>query len=120
MLMAALTLGLGYWYWQAGDARWQTVVFTTLALSQMAHVLAIKASTESLVRTGLLSNPLLTGAVVLTIALQLALIYVPAARAVFSTLPLSAADLGLCTGAGAVIVLAVECEKWVIRRRGVV
>jgi Ca2+-transporting ATPase len=86
----------------------------------MAHVLAIKSGTESLVRTGLLSNPLLAGAVVLTIALQLALIYMPAARAVFSTLPLSVADLGLCAGAGAVIVLAVECEKWVIRRRGVV
>ena len=117
MLMAALTIAIGYWYWQAGSARWQTVVFTTLALSQMAHVLAIRSGTDSLVRAGLLSNPLLAAAVALTIALQLALIYVPALQDIFSTLPLSLFDLALCGGVAVVIFLAVEGEKWSIRRR---
>ena len=38
ILMATLTLGVGYGYWQANDDRWRTMVFTTLAFSQMAHV----------------------------------------------------------------------------------
>lgn len=117
MLMAALTVGIGYWYWQAGDARWQTVVFTTLALSQMAHVLAIRSSTESLVRRGLLSNPLLAGAVALTVALQMALIYAPALQQVFSTVPLSTIDLLRCAGVAGAVFLAVEAEKWVLRWR---
>ena len=38
IVMAALTLGVGYWYWRAADEQWRTMVFTTLAFSQMAHV----------------------------------------------------------------------------------
>ena len=117
MLMAALTVGIGYWYWRAGDARWQTVVFTTLALSQMAHVLAIRSSTESLVQRGLRSNPWLAGAVALTVALQMALIYVPALQQVFSTMPLSTIDLLRCAGVASTIFLAVETEKWLLRWR---
>ena len=116
-LMAAMTLGLGYWYWASGDAAWQTVVFTTLAFSQMAHVLAIRSSTASLFEIGLLSNPYLAGAVVLTIGLQLMLVYVGPLQSVFSTVPLAAVDLAACVAVAAVIFIAVEGEKWLIRRR---
>jgi P-type Ca2+ transporter type 2C len=116
MLMAALTGGLGYWYWQAGDARWQTLVFTTLAFTQMAHVLAIRSSADSLVCRGLLSNPLSAGAVALTVVLQLALVYVPALQQVFSTVSLSTVDLLRCAGVAGAIFITVEAEKWWLRR----
>jgi Ca2+-transporting ATPase len=112
-----LTLALGFWYWRAGSERWQTVVFTTLALSQMAHVVAIRSETDSLLRIGLLSNPLLAAAVASTILLQLALIYVPALRGVFSTVPLSIADVAVCVGVSATVLVAVEIEKWFARTR---
>jgi Ca2+-transporting ATPase len=111
-LMAALTLGLGYWYWLAGDEAWQTVVFTTLAFSQMAHVLAIRSGTASLFQIGPLSNPYLAAAVVVTVALQLLLIYVAPLQSVFSTVALSAADVAACGSAALAIFAAVEAEKW--------
>ena len=43
LLMGFLSLGAGYWYWRAGDSNWQTLLFTTLTLSQMAHVMAIRS-----------------------------------------------------------------------------
>jgi Ca2+-transporting ATPase len=55
--------------------------------------------------------------VAIAIALQLAIIYVPALNRLFKTQPLSATELAL-TVAGAVSVFAVvEAEKWVGRRR---
>jgi Ca2+-transporting ATPase len=117
MLMAALVLGLGYRYWASGNEAWQTVVFTALAFSQMAHVLAIRSSTDSLFRIGVLSNPLLAVAVGVTVLLQLALLYVPWLRGVFSTLPLTPGDLAMCGAVAAVVFVAVEIEKWLLRRR---
>jgi len=54
----------------------------------------------------------------LTFALQLATIYIPWLQPVFSTVALSAVELGICLAAAGVLLLAVEAEKaW--RRRGV-
>ena len=60
LLMGGVALGTGYVYWRNGSEDWQTMIFTTLTLSQMGHVLAIRSSTESLFSQGLGSNkPLL-------------------------------------------------------------
>jgi Ca2+-transporting ATPase len=116
ILMGALTLGLGYWYWQAGDARWQTMVFTTLAFAQMAHVMAIRSETQSTFQIGLLSNGWLAAAVATTLVLQLGVVYVPALNGIFDTVPLSAAGLALCALVASVVFMAVEFEKWTRRR----
>jgi Ca2+-transporting ATPase len=56
------------------------------------------------------------GAVLLTVGLQLAIIYVPWLQGVFKTQALSAGELGVCFAAAALVGLAVEVEKaW--RRR---
>ena len=59
---------------------WQTMVFTTLTLSQLSHVMAIRSGNESLFRVGPLSNKPLLGAVALTFALQLWLSTPPSSR----------------------------------------
>ena len=117
MVMAALTLGVGYWYWHAADEHWRTMVFTTLAFSQMAHVLAIRSSTDSLFSIGVLSNRWLAGAVAGTVVLQLVVIYVPVFNRVFDTLPLSIGDLAVAVLLASVVTAAVEIEKWLKRRR---
>ncbi len=116
--MAGLTLGVGYWYWQAGDERWRTMVFTTLAFSQMAHVMGIRSSTDSLFTVGLLSNRWLAAAVAGTVLLQLTVVYVPLFNRLFDTLPLSGADLMLATLLASVVFAVVELEKVVRRRPG--
>ncbi|HET8746170.1 MAG TPA: cation-translocating P-type ATPase C-terminal domain-containing protein, partial [Ramlibacter sp.] len=117
LLLAGLCLAVQAWALAAGDAHWQTMVFTVLTLGQMAHVLAIRSETTPLWRLGLRSNVPLLLSVLLTFALQLATIYVPWLNPVFHTQPLSAGELGACVGVAALVWVAVEVEKaW--RRRG--
>ncbi|MEO8546621.1 MAG: cation-translocating P-type ATPase, partial [Burkholderiaceae bacterium] len=111
LLIGGLCLGVQAWALSTGHAHWQTMVFTVLTLSQMAHVLAIRSESESLWRLGLLSNRPLLAAVALTFALQMATIYVPALNPIFKTQPLSAAELALCLGLSAVVWVVVEVEK---------
>jgi Ca2+-transporting ATPase len=80
-LMALVSLATGLWYSQNAPEIWQTMVFTTLTLSQMSHVMAIRSGDESLFRAGPLSNKPLLGAVALTFVLQLLAIYAPFSRA---------------------------------------
>jgi Ca2+-transporting ATPase len=120
LLMGLVVLGVGYGYWRAGLAQWQTMVFLTITLAQMAHVLAIRSERDSLFRIGLWSNKPLLGAVALTFVLQLALVYVPLLQRFFTTVALSAADLALGLAASSLIFWAVELEKWILRRRATI
>ena len=69
------------------------------------------------VRQGLRSNTTAASlAVLFTLALQLATIYVPALNPVFKTAPLDAVELVVCLLMSSVVFFAVEVEKWLIRR----
>jgi Ca2+-transporting ATPase len=116
ILMGLVSLGMGFWAWQAGLAHWQTMLFTTLTLSQMGHALAVR-SRESLFRVGLLSNKALLGAILLTFVLQMAVIYVPFLQGLFKTESLSGGELALSLLLSTVVFWGVELEKWLIRRR---
>ena len=115
-LITALCLITQAWAMRVGDAHWQTMVFTVLTLSQMTHVLAIRSETESLFTRGLTTNLPLLGAVLLTFVLQMATIYVPALNPIFHTEPLTAVELGICLLLAALIFVAVEIEKALVRR----
>jgi Ca2+-transporting ATPase len=120
LLMGLVVLGVGYGYWQAGAAQWQTMVFLTLTLAQMAHVLAIRSARDSLFRIGLWSNRPLLGAVALTFVLQLAVVYVPFLQGFFATVALSARDLGIGLAVSSIVFWGVELEKWLMRRRAAI
>jgi Ca2+-transporting ATPase len=117
LLMAGVSLGLGYFYWRAGRPEWRTILFTSLALTQMAHVMGIRSERDSLWTQGLLSNKALLLSVLITIALQAAVLTVPSLRTLFTTTPLSAVQVTLAVGAAVVIFLVVELEKTVRRAR---
>ena len=91
---------------------WQTMVFTVLCLSQMGHVLAIRSERESFFTLGAFSNMPLVGAVLLTFALQLALIYVPFLQPIFKTEALSFGELMFALALSSVIFAVVEAEKF--------
>ena len=115
LLIAGLCLSVHTWAQASGKAHGQTMVFTVLALAQLAHVLAIRSERESFFRLGPGSNAALTGAVLLSVALQLAVIYLPALNDIFHTQPLSAGELALCFGLALVVFVAVEAEKAMAR-----
>src|SRR5262249_45501647 len=116
-LVGLLSLAMGYWYWSRGRAEWQTVVFTTLTLSELAVVLAIRSSKDSLFRIGLLSNRQLVVVVALTFVLQIALIYTPLFQDIFRTTPLSSLDLALTVVLSSTVFWAIELQKYFHRRR---
>ena len=111
LLLGGLCLGLQAWAIASGHSHWQTMVFTVLTLGQMAHVMAIRSETDPFWRLGLTSNRPLLGAVLLTLGLQMATIYVPVLNPIFKTQPLSAFELALCLAAAAVVGVVVELEK---------
>lgn len=111
LLLSGLCLGIQAWAISTGHPHWQTMVFTVLTLGQMAHLMGIRSETEPLWRLGLGSNRPLLGAVLLTFALQMAIIYVPFLNPIFKTAPLTIAELVLCLGAAAVVLVVVELEK---------
>lgn len=117
LLMGFLSLGIGYAYWQMDSPHWQTMVFTTLTLSQMAHVMAIRSERQSLFRIGLMSNRFLLVAVSVVVGFQFVLIYAHFAHTVFRTTALGVWDLAVSLVAASSIFLAVEVEKWFARRR---
>jgi Ca2+-transporting ATPase len=115
LLMGLVSLAVGYGTWRAGWQAWQTILFTTLTLSQMGHALAVR-SRESLFRVGLLSNRALLGAVALTFGLQMAVVYVPFVQGLFKTDALSLGELLLSLVLSTVVFWGVELEKWWMRR----
>jgi Ca2+-transporting ATPase len=112
-----VVLAAGHHYLQTDRETWQTMIFTILVLSQMGLALANRSELDSLFSSGLLTNTPLLAAVLLTIGLQLLVIYVPFCQDVFKTADLSAGDLAICLVTGSLPFWAVELEKWLIRHR---
>ena len=113
MFMAAITLGTQTWAIHNQLEHWQTMVFTVLSLSQLAHVFAIRSAREFLFNHGLFSNPKLLFTVAITFVLQLAVIYLPSLNHIFRTQPLSLKELGICIAMALAVFHAVELEKLV-------
>ncbi|UCD97424.1 MAG: cation-translocating P-type ATPase [Chloroflexota bacterium] len=114
--MGLISLGIGYYYWSIGNPNWQTIVFTTLTLSQMGNALALRSQRESLFSIGLLSNKSMLNAVLLTFVLQIAVIYVPFLQSIFKTNPLSWQELLISLFLSTLVFWGVEFEKWIKRR----
>jgi Ca2+-transporting ATPase len=115
LLMAGVTLSAQAWAIGRDMPHWQTMVFSILAFAQLGHVMAIRSDRRFLYRQGLFSNLPLLGAVLLTVGLQLMVIYAPFGNRLFKTQPLTANELMICFGAAALVFHAVEGEKYVKR-----
>jgi len=116
LFVGALSIGTQAWAWGRGAEYWQTMVFTVLTVSQLFHSMAVRSERESLFSIGLTSNPAMLGAVLLTLALQLMVIYVPLFHPVFHTQPLPLPELLACLALSSLVLVAVEIEKWLVRR----
>jgi Ca2+-transporting ATPase len=116
LLMGLVCLGLGFWAWQVDLANWQTMLFTTLTLSQMGNALAIRSERNSLFTIGLRSNKALLGAVLLTFVLQMAVVYLPFAQDLFKVSPLSLGELALSLIVSTLVFWGVELQKLLLRR----
>lgn len=115
LLMGAVSILTQALFIDSIQTHWQTMVFTVLCLSQTGHVLAIRSEHVSFFKQRI-NKPLL-GAVLLTLALQMATIYVPVLNPIFKTEPLTAGELAIAILLSTVVFLAVEVEKAIKRSR---
>ncbi len=125
--IVGLTLGitgllLGYWAFSNdlraanGAPAWNTMVFIFLTIAQMGHALGLRSHRESTFTLPFFGNPLLLGAVVLTVTVQLLAIYLPFFNNIFRTNPLTLEQLAICLGLSTIVFVVVELEKLLIRR----
>ncbi len=121
-LLGISGIALGYWAWSAdlratNDApAWNTMVFMFLTIAQMGHALALRSHRESIFTVGLAGNPLLIGAIIVTVVLQLIAVYAPFFNNIFGTNPLTVEQLVICFILSTIVFWGVELEKLLIRR----
>jgi P-type Ca2+ transporter type 2C len=95
----------------------QTMAFSTLVFFQMFNVFNARSDERSAF-IGLFSNRWLWGSTGLSVALQLAVVYVPFLQHAFGTVALGAADWMLCVGAASTVLWLRELNKVFTRSRG--
>jgi len=94
--MVAGTLLIFRWQLpQSGEMQARTMAFTTLVVLRWFGALNARSDRQSLFSLGILGNPYLVGAIVISALLQIAVIYVPFLQIAFHTVPLSLANWGL-------------------------
>ncbi|HEU0120579.1 MAG TPA: cation-translocating P-type ATPase [Bryobacteraceae bacterium] len=92
----------------------RTMAFTTLVLFQILNAFNCRSDERS-VFSGLGENRWLLAAAGLSVAAQIAVVYVPLLQTAFQTVPLSAADwLRAATVASSVVAVS-EAMKWALR-----
>ncbi len=92
IIMTIGTLGIFWWGLASGLEKARTLAFTTLVVYEMFNVINCRSLKFSVFRIGLFSNRKLIYAIMASIALQLAVIYVPAIQAGFKTVALGLFD----------------------------
>jgi Ca2+-transporting ATPase len=66
---------------------------------------------------GLFRNPWMAGGLLLSILLQLAVIYWPAINGLFHTVPIAGGDFFIITCVGSLVLWAEELRKLIVKRR---
>ncbi len=73
----------------------RTMALATLVMSQLFHVFDARAEEQSFLEVGLFTNPWAVGAVLSSIAMLLAIVYIPSLGELFKTDPIGWADWAL-------------------------
>ncbi len=114
-VIGLVSLAVGMWYFHSGSPKWQTMIFTILAVSQVFQALASRSLTDSFFKTGLSGNRILLGMIMSVVILQLASIYIPSVSYFFHTEVLSISDLAVCAAAGIAVFCCIEIQKYILK-----
>ncbi|NUP84680.1 MAG: HAD-IC family P-type ATPase [Burkholderiaceae bacterium] len=116
-MIATVTFGWFAWRLAGGvpEPLVRTETFTVLAMCQWFNVLNCQSATASALGPRLLRNRWLAGGLALSVALQLAVLYVPAMNALFHTVPLPASSLLPLLTLASTVLWMEELRKLVVR-----
>ena len=90
----------------------QTVAFSALMMFQMFNVVNQRSEDKSVFSIGFFKNRWLLGAIVLSIGLQFAVVYIPFLNNLFSTVPLNLFDWVWIVGISASVLVFGEIVKF--------
>jgi len=93
----------------------RTAGFTVLVFAQLFNCFNARSETVSAFHH-LFTNAWLWGAVALSLALQIAVVNVPALNYAFGTVPLTVDQWVFCAALGSLVLWLGEIRKWVLRR----
>ena len=116
IIIGAASIVTGHIYYSNNSPVWQTMIFMIVTISQMFYAYSVRSSSVSVFKTGLWSNKYLLGAVLLTVALQLIVVYIPALSSIFGICALSFKDLLIAFGVSSIVLWYDETRKFFIRR----
>jgi Ca2+-transporting ATPase len=116
LLIGALSLGTQAVALHHENPHWQTMVFTVLTFTQLCHVMVIRTGKQSLFTSSTWANPAMMGSLILTVLLQIAIIYTPLTQTLFKLQPLTGMELLTCILISSLVIPVVEVEKLLIRR----
>jgi Ca2+-transporting ATPase len=118
-VLAAVTLGWFVWSLGRGApiAETRTEIFALLAVCEWFNVLNCRAELRSAFRLSLLRNRWLLGGLLVGVALQTAVVFLPPLQGIFHTVPLEPVRVLLIGAAGSLVLWAEEARKLLIRRR---
>jgi len=94
-----------------GVAHAQTMLFTTIVLTQLLHAFNFRSETRSVFRLESLRNRWLVGAFAGSLLLQVAVIYTPALQAIFKTQPLGVHDWIAVALSALVPIVIIDAAK---------
>jgi len=110
---------VGLWY-GVGLLAARTMAFTTLVFSQLFHVFDCKSERRGIFEVGIFSNPLLVVAVMISVTMQLSVIYFPFLQSIFKTAALEPWQwliILLVAGGPSVIIGLVRLFRSTYRRK---
>lgn len=96
---------------------WQTVAFATLTLSELFRAFTARSERISLYKLGVFTNKTMNMAVVFSILVVVAVIYVPFLQVIFGTVPLAAIDWVWILPFALLASIAAELTKIYLRAR---
>jgi len=109
--LAAFKIGL-----EAGVDHGRTMAFATLSISELLRAYTSRSERYSLWAIGVFSNKWMQWAVLTSLLILLAIIYVPFLDPVFGTTFLTAQDWSIMLPLILIPSIAAEINKWVLRK----
>jgi Ca2+-transporting ATPase len=93
------------------------MVFTTLCFVQLGNALSVRSVYHSMFSSKIFANHNMWGAIVLTIILQLFIVYLPFLQPVFSTVALTWNMMAMILISTLVCILCMELFKYINKRK---
>jgi Ca2+-transporting ATPase len=118
LLIALQSLGVLHWALNEGVPlpKIQTLIFTLVVISMMFNAFNWRSDRYSVFTLGVFTNRSLIYAVLSTLLLQLAAVYIPLLQTAFRTVPLSLSDWVIIIPLASTTLIAMEITKYLEQR----